>query len=156
MLTLWFAACRAERTSHTAVEVLRVAPAQLLADSLHITPRLDTTQHAPEQGMTALRIEVHVKNAGGTAKGVPAIGFRAIPESERDTAHWRYDIARRRVDSLRPGEGAIFGLTTSPDALVSGASDSRGGVLRVEAVFADSTRERVVPLGRVRIRQPQR
>ena len=154
LLALFGMGCGGERADEMTVEVIRVAPRQLLDDSLELTPVLDTTQNAPEQGQVALSIEVHVKNAAGTSKHVPAIGFRAVPESGRDTAApWRYDITRRTVDSLRPGESATFGLTTSPRSLA--AARVAGGVYRVEAVLGDSTtNRRAVPVGRIRLRQP--
>jgi hypothetical protein len=145
-------ACGGERTDETTVEVVRVAPMQRVADSLDVTPALDTVQNTPEQGRVALSIEVHVRNAGGATVRVPTIGFRAVPENGPDsTVPWRFDIRRRSVDSLRTGESASFGLTTSPGALATAAAVD--GVYRVEAVFGDSTTEaRVLPLGRIRLR----
>lgn len=146
-------ACGAEPRNRSGVEVLRVAPPQLDADSLEITPRLDTTHDAPERGLVALSIEVHVRNASGAARPVPRIGFRAVPESARDTATraWQYVIGRRSVDTLRAGESASFGVTTSPATLAAGATVD--GVYRVEAVFGDSAmaRRSTLPLGRVRV-----
>lgn len=145
-------ACAADARDESFVEVLRVAPAQLLDDSLEITPRLDTTHDAPEQGMVALSIEMQVRNASGSTRPVPRIGFRAVAESASDTstAPWRYVIARRTVDTLRAGESASFGLTTAPTTLANG--NILEGVYRVEAVFDDSTtNQRAVPLGRVRV-----
>lgn len=145
-------ACGGNPGDQTSVEVLRVAPAQMVGDSLEVTPVLDTAQNTPEHGQVALSIEVQVRNAGGSTRHVPAIGFRAVPESSRDTSPpWRFDITRRTVDSLRAGERANFGLTTSPASLATGnASD---GVYRVEAVLGDSaTGRRTVPLGRIRLR----
>ena len=154
LLILATVACGDERTTETTVEVIRVAPMQLVADSLEVTPQLDTTQNAPEQGQVALSIEVHVRNAGGATQRVPAIAFRAVPESARDTtAPWRFDITSRSVDSLRPGQSAAFGLTTSPGPLASAAAVD--GVYRIEAIFGDSTNARALPLGRIRLRARQ-
>jgi hypothetical protein len=147
-------ACAGEPEPETSVQVLRVAPVQLLGDSLEVTPALDTTQNAPEQGQIALSIEVHVRNAGGATIRVPRIGFRAVPESGRDgAAQWRFEITRRTVDSLRTGESASFGLTTSPASLANG--NAVDGVYRVEAVLGDSaTGQRTLPLGRIHLRTP--
>lgn len=151
MLAVFVAACNGARQDETTVEVVRVAPAQLLGDSLEVTPRLDTTQNAPEQGMVALSIEVHVRNAASATRRVPQIGFHAVAESGLDTAaQWRFEITRRTVDSLRAGESATFGLTTSPGVLA--ADRVAEGVFRVEAVFSDSmTGRHTLPLGRIRL-----
>jgi hypothetical protein len=145
-------ACAGERTEDMRVEVMRIAPPQTLADSLEVTPSLDTAHNTPEQGRIALSIEVHVKNIGGSTRQVPAIGFRAVPEQGRDTtAPWRFDITRRTVDSLRPGEGATFGLTTSPASVAT--DPGVDAVYRIEALFGDSMqRARALPLGRIRLR----
>lgn len=145
-------ACTNEPQNRSSVAVLRVAPPQLVEDSLEITPRLATARDAPERGAVALSIELHVRNASGVAKAVPRIGFRAVPESARDTAvkAWEYLIGRRSVDTLGAGESASFGVTTSPATLAAGATVD--GVYRVEAVFGDSTMaRRALPLGRVRV-----
>lgn len=153
ILTL-LGACAREPENEPSIEVVRVAPAQVLDDSLEVTPALDTAQNTPEQGDVALSIEVHVRNTGGVTKRVPQIGFRAVPESGRDTsAQWRYDITRRTVDSLLPGESATFGLTISPGSLATG--DVVVGVYRVEAVFGDSAGgQSRLPLGRIELRMP--
>ena len=146
------AACGGDARDESLVEVLRVAPPQLLDDSLEITPRLDTTQNAPERGLVALSIEMHVRNASGSIRPVPRIGLRAVAETASDTsaAPWHYVIGRRAVDTLRAGQSASFGVTTSPATLASGSAAS--GVYRVEAVLGDSTTKlRTVPLGRVRV-----
>jgi hypothetical protein len=147
-------ACAGDAGDQTSVEVLRVAPAQMVGDSLEVTPALDTAQNTPEQGRVALSIEIQVRNAGGSTRHVPTIGFRAVPESGRDTSpQWRFDITRRTVDSLRAGERADFGLTTSPGSLATG--NAADGVYRVEALLGDSaTGRRTVPLGRIRLRAP--
>lgn len=152
MLVVCAAACGGEHRNETTVEILRVAPMQLLADSLEVTPSLDTAQNTPEQGQVALSIEVHVRNAGGSTRHVPAIGFRAVPEDGQDTtARWRFDITRRSVDSLRAGERASFGLATSPASLAGDRATD--GVYRIEAAFGDSTTgARALPLGRIRLR----
>lgn len=146
--------CGDEPDQQTSVEVVRVAPTQLLGDSLEVTPILDTSQNTPEQGRVALSIEVHVRNAGGTTRLVPSIGFRAMPEGGRDTAtRWRYDITRRSVDSLPPGQSASFGLTVSPGSLATGSAVD--GIYRIDAVLGDSTTDRrTLPLGRIRLRSP--
>ena len=146
-------ACGGERADDTGVEVLRVAPRQLLGDSLEFTPSLGTEQDAPEQGRIALSIGMHVRNAGGTVRRVPTMWLRAVAESGRDTAaRWRHEITPR-PDSLRPGQGATFGVTTSPGVLATGSAG--GGVYRIEAVLGDSTMDRrTLPLGRIRLRTP--
>jgi hypothetical protein len=146
------AACSNEARNKALVEVLRVAPAQLLADSLEITPRLDTTHDAPERGQTALTIEIGVRNTAVATKRLPRIAFRAVPEGAPDSAMvWEFVIGRRTVDSLRAGESANFGVSTSPGALATGTR--LDGVYRVEAVFGDSTSRRpALPLGRIRLR----
>ena len=151
-LLVFAVGCAADARDQTSVEVLRVAPAQMAGDSLEVTPVLDTAQNTPEQGQVALSIEIRVRNAGGSTRYVPSIGFRAVPESGRDTSPpWRFDITRRTVDSLRAGERANFGLTTSPGSLATG--NAADGVYRLEAVLADSaTGRRTVPLGRIRLR----
>jgi len=145
-------ACAGDPADLTSVEVLRIAPAQMVGDSLEVTPALDTAQNTPEQGQVALSIEIQVRNAGGSTRLVPTIGFRAVPESGRDTTPpWRFDIVRRTVDSLRAGERANFGLTTSPGSLATG--NAVDGVYRVEAVLGDlATGRRTIPLGRIRLR----
>lgn len=152
LVAVLVAACRDDVRNESLVEVLRVAPPQLLGDSLEITPRLDTTQNAPERGLVALSIEMQVRNASGSTRPVPRIGFRAIAETVAATraAPWQYVIGRRTVDSLRAGESASFGVTTSPSTLANGTVVE--GVYRVEAVLGDSTTsQRAVPLGRVRL-----
>jgi hypothetical protein len=145
-------ACGDDRGDQISVEVLRVAPAQLLNDSLEVAPGLDTVQNTPEQGQVALSLEIRVRNSGGTTRYVPPIGFRTVAENTRDTVgRWRFDITRRTVDSLPPGQSATFGLTTSAASLATGGPIS--GVYRVEAVIGDSTSgRRMLPLGRIRLR----
>lgn len=151
LLSLSVAGCADARRDEVSVDVLRVAPAQLIGDSLQVTPTLDTAQNTPEQGDVALRIALHVRNAGGSTRSVPRIGFRAVPESGTDSAApWHFDITRREVDSLRAGEGADFGITTSPAALAGGRTVD--AVFRVEAVLDAATGRRAVPLGRIRLR----
>lgn len=146
------ASCGADERDASLVEVLRVAPPQLLGDSLEITPRLDTTHDAPERGLVALSVEIQVRNASSSTRAVPRIGFRAIAETTGDTSAvpWRYFIDRRTVDTLRAGESASFGVTTSPSTVANGKVAE--GIYRVEVVLGDSTtNQRAVPLGRVRV-----
>jgi hypothetical protein len=152
LLGILAVACAEDRSHQPTVDVIRVAPMQLVADSLEMTPALDTAQNTPEQGLIALSIEVHVRNASGSTKRVPAIGFRAVPEGAPDTmAHWRHDITRRAVDSLRAGESATFGVTTSPASLAADSAST--GLYRIEAVLGDPTTGlRALPLGRIRLR----
>ena len=96
-----------------------------------------------------------MRNGGGTTRFVASIAFRAMPETGRDSAaSWRYEITRRTVDSLPPGQSATFGLTVSPGSMASGATVD--GVYRIEGVLGDSTTgRRTLPLGRIRLRSPR-
>lgn len=150
-VVLLLGGCTGDRARSTDVEILRVAPTQMLGDSLEVTPALDTTQDAPDRADVALSIEVRIRNASASTKPVPRIAFRAVAESARDTtARWRYEITRRSVDSLRGGESANFGVSTSPRLVAAG--DAVDGLYRVEAMFGDSIGRRVLPVGRIRLR----
>jgi hypothetical protein len=153
------AGCKPQPPVGPTVEIVSHATAQLLPDSLEVTPRIEAAQDMPEPGLIAVSLNLHLRNRRAAASiPLPRIGFRSWRDDAERTSsklEWHRparDVrGRTGVDSLIPGGTFSYGLSTSPRLVGPSADDE--GAYRIEAYLVDTAgTERTVYIGHVRVR----